>query len=501
MNKSSKRNLYRPFASLRAAFFIAVFFVAAHSSFSCPLNSPTYGSIAVTCNSFTVSGINSTGSPSPTLYEIKYSEHADLSSAPSPASTFGSNVTVSGLDVGKRYYFILRSYNSTCLYSNWSDTFDVKLDSNLIVSAASITCNSAVLSWPSWGANITNYSIKNVNTGVTTSKSVASNPEFAGVVGLSPSTFYTFEVTVNSSVSGCNLKSTVGFTTAPVISPPVMTGMTGTDIKCASFQANWNTVSGATGYFLEVSADPAYGSYVSGYNWLYVPYGHTTSITVSGLSPTTTYYYRVHSANECISVASSSVAVTTIAPLTPPDTTGKRGTNVTCSSFRANWNTVAGASGYYLEVYSAAGYHPSYNWLYVADGSSNFADVYIDIDPSTAYYYSIRAANDCISGPSLYTQVNTPACKTKTTGVKENHVLASKISFMPNPTSNNALFSCETKEVLTYELIDIQGRLLQTSTIKNGDAINMGAYSNGIYLVRVLDAQGMFISTTRLLKN
>jgi hypothetical protein len=59
----------------------------------------------------------------------------------------------------------------------------------------------------------------------------------------------------------------------------------------SSFLANWNIVSGATGYRLDVSASGSFNSYVSGYRDLDV--GNVTSRIVSGLSPGTTYYYRV----------------------------------------------------------------------------------------------------------------------------------------------------------------------------------------------------------------
>ncbi len=58
-----------------------------------------------------------------------------------------------------------------------------------------------------------------------------------------------------------------------------------------SFVARWNAVSGATGYRLDVATDSNFTNMVSGYNNLNV--GNVTSYTVTGLAPSTTYYYRV----------------------------------------------------------------------------------------------------------------------------------------------------------------------------------------------------------------
>ena len=55
----------------------------------------------------------------------------------------------------------------------------------------------------------------------------------------------------------------------------------------SSFMATWESVSGATGYRLDVSTSPSFNSFVSGYENLDV--GNITSRIVSGLSPGTHY--------------------------------------------------------------------------------------------------------------------------------------------------------------------------------------------------------------------
>jgi hypothetical protein len=71
----------------------------------------------------------------------------------------------------------------------------------------------------------------------------------------------------------------------------------------SSFLAKWEMVSGATGYRLDVSTDPSFHSYVSGYQDRDIE--NVTSHVVAGLTPATRYYYRVR-AYDSASVSSNS---------------------------------------------------------------------------------------------------------------------------------------------------------------------------------------------------
>ena len=83
----------------------------------------------------------------------------------------------------------------------------------------------------------------------------------------------------------------------------------------SSFMANWESVSGAMGYRLDVSASASFNSFVSGYENLDV--GNITSRIVSGLSPGTNYYYRVRAYNVLgTSNTSEVMTATTLATMT-----------------------------------------------------------------------------------------------------------------------------------------------------------------------------------------
>ena len=89
--------------------------------------------------------------------------------------------------------------------------------------------------------------------------------------------------------------ATATATSTPAPTPAAPTALRATNVTASSFTANWNSVSGATSYLLDVSTSNSFTTYVPGYQTLNV--GNTTSYNVVGLSAKTTYYYRLRAYN------------------------------------------------------------------------------------------------------------------------------------------------------------------------------------------------------------
>ena len=80
--------------------------------------------------------------------------------------------------------------------------------------------------------------------------------------------------------------------------PAVPTSAAASSIGSGGFTANWATVLGVTGYRIDVATDAAFTNLVSGYTDLYISGQATNSLSVTGLNPSATYYYRVRGASQ-----------------------------------------------------------------------------------------------------------------------------------------------------------------------------------------------------------
>src|SRR5207253_2993717 len=121
-----------------------------------------------------------------------------------------------------------------------------------------------------------------------------------------------------------------------------------TDVTFSSFTANWKSVSGATGYRLDVSTSNSFTTYLPGYQNLDV--GNTTNYDVIGLSANTHYYYQVRAYSGCATSGNSNIINVQTTPCTPATPNPYTTPYLSFSSFTANWNNVSGATDYRLDV-------------------------------------------------------------------------------------------------------------------------------------------------------
>ena len=174
-----------------------------------------------------------------------------------------------------------------------------------------------------------------------------------------------------------------------------------TFVASNSFKANWKSVSGATGYRLDVATNNSFTNYVPGYQNLNV--GNALSRSVPGLTASTNYYYRVRAYNGNGTSGNSNVVhVTTLSPTGPAVAITNPATLI--ASFSAKLNGSVNPHGLTTTVYFQYGRTTSYgsrtpNQTRNGNNDQNvFANI-LGLSAHTTYHFRIVATN---SGGTRY---------------------------------------------------------------------------------------------------
>lgn len=281
--------------------------------------------------------------------------------------------------------------------------------------------------------------------------------------------------------------------------PAAPAAASASNVSVSGFTANWSASATATGYYLYVATDNAFSNVLSSYNGKDV--GNVTTSAVTGLSGSTTYYYRVKAYNAGgPSVNYSNIVSLLTVPAAP---VAIAGTKISNTSFAANWSASAGAAGYYIDIATDAGFTtPGYNGF---DVGNVLTYTVAGISSNTNYYYRVRAYNAGGQSANSNTITVNIAVGIEADAIPANYYLFQNY---PNPFNPTTMikFSLKKGSAVKIMLYDIAGREIETlvntqySAGTHSIRFDASNLANGIYFYRIITDEFSDIKKMVLMK-
>jgi hypothetical protein len=372
------------------------------------------------------------------------------------------------------------------------------------LNTTSIGNNTATLNWTAVsGASSyrVEYKLNSSATWILVDSALAATT--FNLSGLTQGSLYDWRVRAKCAAGNGNYVSAQFTTTAPFVCNAPASSST-TNITTSTATINWTAVSGAVSYAVDykLSTDTT---------WT-VATASTASLSVSlsGLSQTTAYQYRVSTncgANGNSGFASGSF--TTTAPVVCNAPTGLTATNITAGGATLSWTAVSGASSYTVEYKTNA----SATWIVFSSANATTSATLSGLTAATLYDY--RVSTNCTGATSTttsaqFTTATAPAC---VTAFEPNESTAAAAT-ITNGSTNSAAISSATDvdffKIITtatsnivYNLVGPSGvdydlqilnsagtQIGSAATTSSTETVTLSNQAAGTYFIRVFGYNG-----------
>jgi len=321
----------------------------------------------------------------------------EVATAPAGPYSYGYAVTyqVTGLTPGTAYQFRVRAYNAqgVSAYSNASVVRTSTAPAAPGNLTATIAANDRInLAWTDYAVNEQGYKVEQSSDGVTFTQigTTSAGQTSYAASNLVPGTRYSFRVRAYNGDDSAY--SAVASATTATVVPAAPLNLTAAAQSGSQVNLAWaNDSDNVQGYKVERSTDGATFTQIAALS------SYTASYQATGLSPLTTYTFRVRASNAAGDSAPSNTATATTTALLPAAPSGVTATALSNTEIDLRWVDNSDNEQYFRIERSTDGT----NFAEIASvGANQVAYRAGYLTAGTQYYFRVRASN--ASGYSGY---------------------------------------------------------------------------------------------------
>ncbi len=474
-------------------------------------------SSSVTANAATVSWTAVGGANS---YDVDYKLNSSSTWTNAATATTATSVSLAGLTASSLYDWRVRANctSSSGGYAQAQFTTTAACATPGGLSSSAISNTTATVSWTAVSSALSyDVDYKTTASSTWTNAATATTATSVNLNGLTQATAYDWRVRATCS-SGSGSYAQAAFTTTSPCNNP--TGLSSSAITSSSAAVSWTAVSGASNYTVDYKLNASS-------TWTTAAAATTaTSVSLSGLTASSLYDWRVRT--NCSSGSSAYVQAqftTAAAPTCPgPLDVSTNGTSGGAATIPFNTDvkgliSPSGDNDYYRFVITTGGtatitlttLPADYDIrLYSSNGTTQLA---ISQNGSTTsetitrtytagtYFvrvYGYQNANNATNCYTLRVQLGTAA-------VPDAPVVSAdkaKLVLFPNPANDKlTVYIAGHDQQKTIEIFNINGqRVYTTRQFDNTATLNINKLAKGMYLMKVSDADGLIISQEKFIK-
>jgi hypothetical protein len=416
----------------------------------------------------------------------------------------GSNLAVNvvtyqdqgGLNAGTTYYYRVRGIyaggnSAPSNEENIMPMAPTPVGLPTAVAGTNATALTITVNWTNI-ATATGYTIQRSTTSGSGYQTIASVG--AGVItyldnnNLIGGTTYYYVIVANYTLGNAVASPQAS---AIAVNPPVPTApaITTNNITAIAVTINWGDVNFETSYDIE-RADGANAT--TGFAVVGSVNANVVTFTNTGLTPNTSYTYRVVAKNIAGNSPYSNTAnVLTLnvpVPVAPNNLTAVYSVTSPFAISLA-WGDVTGEDSYLIERKTGT----AGTFAQIGTTSANIVG-YVDnnLTANTTYFYRVKAKN--VSGDS-------PASNEASATVLsiENNAISQQTALFPNPTNGEFVVKLPNMKIrqATFNLVDAQGRKVFTSTKENDNAdqfdFQLMNLPKGVYMLHIDTPKGQAV--------